>query len=375
MIKGLTFRVVAVASGVVITALALEVVLQLLPVSDAQHRLAVNDADPVLRFEPNRSAMWSRKWNFELANRTRTNNAGFVCDFDYDASADSPLLAIIGDSYVEAVMVPFVETGMARMAEALRGDGARAYAFGVAGAPLSQYLAYAEHTRDRYRPRALAIVVVGNDFDESLLEYKSTPGYHYFTETSDGKLVLQRVDFEISLVKRLARKSALVRYILIHLELTTMPRKLRGLFSKKDMLTTYVGNTFYDADSTRVADSRRVVDAFLDELPARSGLAPSRILLVLDGMRPHLYGEETLKMADGSYVDLMRRYLSGRAVREGYEVIDMQPQFIEHFERFGRRFESFPVDAHWNSLGHELFFEAMMRSQVVKALRADGEGR
>ncbi len=138
-------------------------------------------------------------------------------------------------------------------------------------------------------------------------------------------------------------------------------------------MTTWVGNTIYDADSTRVADSRAAVDAFLEQLPIRSGLAPARILFVVDGMRPHLYDEDGLRLARESSVDGMRRYFVGRAAEEGYEVVDMQPLFIDHFQRFGRRFESFPIDAHWNSLGHELFFEAMIRSQVVKALRA-GDG-
>ncbi len=218
-IKGIFFRVGAIGAGIVIAAVAVEMILRLLPVSDSQNRLPVNTDSPILRFEADRSVLWSHKWNFKLTNEARINNDGFISGFDYDSTSDTPLLAIVGDSYVEALGVPFAETGMGRMAAALRGNGTRAYSFGVAGAPLSQYLAWAGYARDRYRPQALVVVVVGNDFDQSLLKYKSTPGYHYFAEAAGGGLELRRVDFSVGWSKKLVRKSALVRYLLIHLEL------------------------------------------------------------------------------------------------------------------------------------------------------------
>jgi len=89
-------------------------------------------------------------------------------------------------------------------------------------------------------------------------------------------------------------------------------------------------------------------------------------------MRPHLYSEETLKLAAGSYVDIMRRYFMERALQAEYEVIDMQPIFIDHFRLYGRHFDSMPVDAHWNSLGHERFFEAMRGSRVVRKMEGGG---
>ena len=77
--------------------------------------MPVNDADPILRFQPDRTATWSKGWNFSIVNTIHSNNYGFICDFDYDRDVDSPLLAVIGDSYVEAVMVPFQETITGRL--------------------------------------------------------------------------------------------------------------------------------------------------------------------------------------------------------------------------------------------------------------------
>ncbi|GHV05196.1 hypothetical protein AGMMS50229_07890 [Campylobacterota bacterium] len=66
----------------------------------------------------------------------------------------------------------------------------RTYSFGFSGAPLSQYLVYAQNYRKNY----LIVAVVGNDFDESLLTYKNNRGFHYYADTGYG-LELQRIDY------------------------------------------------------------------------------------------------------------------------------------------------------------------------------------
>lgn len=364
----IVFPVASIVVGLVAIALVLEIVLRFLPVCDAQHRLPVNERDPIFRFEPNRAIRWSSGWNFSMTNTLRVNNDGFLSGIDYYADEPGPLLAVVGDSYVEALMVPYEETGQGRMQKAVEGRG-RVYSFALRGSPLSQYLAMAEYARDKYRPDAMVIVVVGNDFDESLLAYKSEPGYHYFAERGDGALELQRIDYTPGRAKGLVRHSALARYLLINLELLLLPSRLKDKFADRGQRpTAYVGNTPSTVGEERVTRSKRGVDAFLAEFPARSGLDESRILLVMDGIRPHLYEPAMLESVNGSFFDVMRRYFLERANETGYEVIDMQTVFMAHFARFGRRFE-YTNDDHWNPLGHELFFEAMNGSAVMKRFR------
>ena len=159
--------------------------MRLLPVNEGLHSLPVNEANPIFRFQPNRTSVWSRFWNFSMVNTVRTNNYGFVSNIDYDPTKTTPLIAIIGDSYIEAAMVPYEQTGAGRLAKQLQ-DGARVYSFGASGAPLSQYLAYAEYVGKEFHPDVLVILVVDNDFDESLLKYKLWPGFHYFEEDAQG---------------------------------------------------------------------------------------------------------------------------------------------------------------------------------------------
>jgi hypothetical protein len=351
----------AVGIGLLAPLLLGEVVLRFFPVVSGLRTLAVNAHDPVKRFTPNRAFTYSQGWNFQDVNRGRTNNFGFVNDQDYDSTTRSPLLAVIGDSYVEAVMVPFPETFHGRLARCVDGRG-RVYSFGASGAPLSQYLAEAEFARAKFRPDGVVVVVVGNDFDESLRRYKVEPGFHYFRE--DSTLVLERVDYSPSPLRRLMRQSALVRYLTMNVPGggNVIANLRRGLTGPDPDRVRYIGNTSASAEPQRLASSRKAVEAFLARLPAYAGVPAERILLVVDGIRPNLYREEELQAASGSFFDLMRRRLMDLARASGFEVIDMQARFMQRHAGDGSRFES-AADAHWNSLGHQ---------EVARAIAASG---
>jgi hypothetical protein len=356
---------IAIAIGLMAPLLLAEVVLRFLPVVTGLRTPAVNAAEPVKRFTPRRAFTYSRGWDFKGVNRGQTNNYGFVNDRDYDPSAATPLLAVVGDSYVEAVMVPFPETLQGRLAPCVDGRG-RVYSFGVSGAALSQYLAEASFARSKFHPDGLVVVIVGNDFDEGLRRGGAAPGFHYFREDS-GRLVLERVDYAPSLVRRLLRQSALVRYLTMNVPDggNVLANVRRGLRGPTQDATRYVGNTSAAADPGRLASSQRVVEEFLALLPRYAGLEPRRIVLVVDGMRPDLYSPDGLRAAGGSYFDLMRRFLMGRAQGLGFEVIDMQPRFVARHARDGTVFEH-PFDAHWSGRGHEEAARAVAASGVFQ---------
>jgi hypothetical protein len=339
----------SVLIGVLTPLLAAEAVLRFLPVRTGLQTQPVNDQNPVRRFTPNRAFTFSKEWDFKLVNKGRTNNYGFVNDQDYDSAASTPLMAVIGDSYVEAQMVPFRETLQARLARCV-GNGGRVYSFGAAGAPLSAYLAEAAFARSRFQPDGIVVVIVGNDFDESLAQYRTGPGSYFFREDSTG-LVLQRTDYSPSLGRRVLRQSALVRYLTLNLGggVDRVKRVLQGN-SPGDL--RYVGNTAAAFTPERLQGSRKAVNAFLNLLPSHSGIDPGRTVLVMDAMRPDMYTAEGLRAASGSFFDLMRRYLIDQAQQRGYEVVDMQSRFLHRYGLDGRRFES-SSEPHWNGLGHE----------------------
>ncbi len=67
--------------------------------------MPVNKDNPVIRFKENRDFIWSKGKAFSITTRKHSNNYGFLNDQDYDPQKKGPLLAIIGDSFIQATQV------------------------------------------------------------------------------------------------------------------------------------------------------------------------------------------------------------------------------------------------------------------------------
>lgn len=378
--KRLLLAFISIFLGLAAAALLLEGILRFLPVKESfDDDTPITSEQPVKHFRKNATLTWSKGFDFSLANTVRTNNYGFVNNQDYDPVADSPLLAVIGDSYVEAAMVPYARTLQGRLAASLEDRG-RVYSFAAAGSPLSQYLAYAAYARKTFHPQAMLFVIVGNDFDESLLEYKKDPGFHYFVRKEDGSLELGLVEYhprhatwlhELGAALGLGN-SALVRYVRSNWPLLREQMRQWGQEEDDRKMERFVGQTLAAAAPERVEKSKEAVDAFFRLLPEISGLPAQRCFFVVDGIRPHLYDTEKLATAQGSYFQIMRDYFIGQARRLGYECIDLQPLFVQRHEATGEHYE-FPDDGHWNSLGHAMAAQAAEDSRTFKALFGEGD--
>ncbi len=363
-------RILALALGLLGVCVIAEIALRFTMVSTPLRPRPVNEGHTVFQYEPSRSFTFSRDWNFAVANQGWINNDGFVNDADYVESDTTPLLAVIGDSFIEAAMVPFQDTVQARLTGALRGK-VRVYSFAASGAPLSQYLVWAEYAQEKYAPDALVISVVGNDFDESLASVSICPGQHHFVPNEKGELELRRFDYEPSTLGPIVYSSALARYLSLNLKLSTRVKALvRSLTGKSatEGEPRFVGNTWEKVTPERLAQSDQVIDTFLELLPEKSGLPEGRILFVLDGMRPELYDEAALEAASSSYFATMRGHFIAKARARGYEVVDLQEFFVRRHRSDGSRFE-FPTDYHWNANGHGVVATAIQSSMFFGGLK------
>jgi hypothetical protein len=361
------FAALSVGLSIVAILLGLELVLRFFPVSEGLRGVPVNEANPVYRFSPNRVLRWSKGWNFALVNEIRTNNYGFISDIDYDPAESSPLLAVIGDSFVEAAMVPYDRTAAGILGRLVGNDG-RIYSFGSSGSALSQYLAYAKYARDEFHPDGMVFIIVGNDFDESLMKYRSHPGFHYFFEQGDGRLVLQRIDRTIPWWKDVLVMPALGQYIVMNLEVGNVVDRLKHRISSfLGRGRQFVGNVDAVAEPGRVRDSERAVDEFLLRLPQMSGLPAWKVALVLDAPRPEIYAPDDLQAVQNSYFEVMRRYLIRAGSAHGFEVIDLERVFRADYQQRGVKFEH-PNDYHWNPIGHEVVARSIQHSSVYRTI-------
>ncbi len=365
--RELLFNLLLSLASIAFCLLAAEIVLRFLPVSTGLRSMPVTAADPVLHFTPNRPFTNSLGWTMHNVVRGRVNNGGFVNDQDYGRDG-LPLIAVIGDSFIEAQMVAYPESLQGRLAAALK-DKFRIYSFAGSGAPLSQYLAWAGFAVKEYGARAVVINVVGNDFDESLAAYRIGPGFWQYVPDANGVLQLKLNPHRAGTLISLARHSALARYVIINLGIQNRLFGIRWLgemvFGKPaNAQPRYAGNTDASVDGKRVRDSLAAIDAFFRDLPERVGLPADRVLFTLDGFR----NADAARAGQGTYFDLMRRAFIEKAAAKGYEVIDLDTDFIARHARTGESFE-FADDNHWNAAGHGVAFEAVMASKLLANLR------
>lgn len=357
------YTVITIIISIVVTFLLLEGIFRFLPVCGDLKIAPLNNENPIPRWTPDRTITWSKGWNFSIVNKIRINNYGFVNNQDYDKNLKTQLLTVIGDSYVEAAMVPYDETLHGRLAHFV-GNKGRIYSMGISGSPLSNYLIYAELAKEEFNSNGMVFVIIANDYDESYYKYRLSPQHYYFIESPEGGLILTREDWEPGILRTLISRSQLMLYFF---------RNLGGAERIKQVLKGFMGGQRYVAnvsitmDEERLEVSKKVVDAFFEELPIRSGLDTSQILFVVDGIRSAIYNPETKSEVEQSYAYWMNSYFIDKAISLGYEVINMHEVFEKHYRIKNQRFE-YPTDWHWNGLGHEVVANAIIKSNVFNKI-------
>jgi hypothetical protein len=324
-------------------------VLRFLPVAIAPAVEPPTTENPIQRYVANQPYTWSLDWTMTNVVRGRSNAQGFLAGYDYDPADPRPLVAVIGDSFMQALEAPFPLSLTGRLQAAL-GNRGRAYVFAQSGSPLSQYVAYAEHACTVYRPERMIVTVVGNDFDESIYSHRRRNGIFHLHPRAEGGF-----DHKLTplpppgVVERIMRRSALALYLMRNVGITKVIANL-GI-NLAHGAAEHVGQTEATAKPARIEEGHRVIDWFLDALPRAACLPPSSIVIVVDSARPQLYDTAALAATRTSYFGQMRARLLEQAKSRGFRVIDIEPHFIAAYALDGNRFEH-PSDGHWNAHGH-----------------------
>ena len=136
--KKVIFTSCALFLSCLVTLILIEATLYFFPVNEGLRATPVNNDNPIFKFQANRKAQYSKHWNFDIRNKVSINNDGFVNDIDYKEGQATPLLSLIGDSYIEALMVPYAETISGVLHR--KSKNKRVYSFAASGAGLSQHL-------------------------------------------------------------------------------------------------------------------------------------------------------------------------------------------------------------------------------------------
>jgi hypothetical protein len=320
-----------------------EIVLRPLPVTSGRTLIGPDQAITVRRWEPNHRYVHSVGWRLDDVHYGSTNNIGFTNPQDYVPADATPTVAVVGDSFVEAEAIAYDQTFFGIIGRDL-GERARVYSFGVARAGLAEYLALARAARDRFHPAVMAFTIVQGDVVESDFAHPPRyPGMHYFRR-HDGESEWVEQPFLRETVRSALKRSALLRYVYMNLQLSLEPKALaRRAFAGPGRISTTIDP----------ASAAWIIDAFMDRVCEASGLPPERILLLMDSDRSFAHALP-LDRCEAR----IRGEIMAEAAARGMRCVDLEPAFRESFAEDRLPLDWFPQDRHWNEHGHAVVADA-----------------
>jgi len=280
----------------------------------------------------------------------RINNDGWNSAIDYQARKSRPRIAVIGDSYIEALQVDADKNYPDLLGYDL-GSKWDVYAFGVSGAPLSQYLQMARYVVPKYDPDVVLINIIHNDFHESLAARAPlTPQFLRLREDG-GEMheIPPAPDYsasQFSVSKRVLKNAALVRYLYYNLQLRRGAVALRTWLARRDQ-KQYNANVDVASIRQSTDEIERAIDYVFGAL--NSEFPDLRFIIVMDAPRPEIYDDEPPL---GGSVLFLNNLVEEASMHYGFEFLDLTEPMKRAFAETGIRYET-PWDGHWNGYGHE----------------------
>jgi hypothetical protein len=316
----------------------------------------------VLKFSPNQSGVY--RIRDEIDAEFRINADGWNSRHpDYEAlrKTGKPRICIIGDSYVEALQVPFTSSFSERLEDLLGDSVDSVYRFGLSGAPLSQYLYMLEQEVLQYHPQIVVINMVPNDFLESIVSGGGTYWSSFSTlQFEEGGIVKAKVpDVYSASASWWIKRSAIFRYFWVRYQIRPQALKeiWNGIFGTRSETTVYTGNI--SADSATDPRVPVIIDFVFSRFASVASENNLKIVLVIDADRS-LIGAQTADSDSRSRTRLAPLYALVREFSEiyGLDLLDLTDLFVEDY-RVHSIPMSFPHDGHWNRHAHRLVGEAL----------------
>jgi len=167
----------------------------------------------------------------QIKAKWRINNHGWSNEIDYDyVPKDSNIIrvAVIGDSYVEALNLDYDKSFIALANHQLKGKY-EFYSFGIGGSPLSQYLHFCRYVDELYHKDAFVFVIANNDIDESLAQFGEYRNM-VISENETGDFIEHWPKYQQIVEdsrQKFFKQSALVRYMYYNLQIYRIVRLIR----------------------------------------------------------------------------------------------------------------------------------------------------
>jgi len=316
----------------------------------------IDFVDGVVKYRPNQQGVYRIK--DEIKAEYRINADGWNSkhpDYTRQQEDNTYRIAVIGDSYVEALQVDFNQSLAERLENKFSDQPAQVYRFAISGAPLSQYLYILRQEVVDYSPNLVVLVLVHNDFSES---YRFSPGVYtssFLKIKLDGETVAGETPPKAYRPPwySFIRESATWRYLAYRQKVQF--QTLRNIISRpgNNAQPKYQANIDVSTLDDRSLQDEVVTDYIFRQAREITGRIGAELLIVMDGDRSSIY----------NHVDSRQLYESGslrlnamaKSVAQKYNIhfIDLHPVFQEDYSINQKRL-SFQNDGHWNAYAHEL---------------------
>ena len=347
--RRLFFRLGGIFLGMLVTLVLLECLLRFLPVSMGLYRTERFDKWPLQNSEPKLPYAYSISWAMLNPHRGTTNNYGHIAPFDF-MKGSQPVL-VIGDSFIESLMNEYDDTLQGQLGRKINSQHS-VYGLGASGLSASDYLALSRLAKDEFNPVAAVFLIVDGDFSESL---GPRIGHHSLVPDGDTLKATYAPLTGESTAKKIRKRVgdiSIYRYFQVNLQFTpeqiwkTSPRDADTKVNSENAVT-------------RRANQKRVADWLMAELPAALGLQPECIVFLMDSDRYAIYKPDQASSPKDS--PEVRRYFVERGEKLGFKVSDLDPVFRKRFREDRTKFDYWPIDRHWNRVGHGVGAEEAYR--------------
>ncbi|MGE5612629.1 MAG: hypothetical protein ACM3UM_00015 [Nitrososphaerales archaeon] len=344
-------------SSVLLLLVLAELVLRMLPIIDGARRATPSSTFASARLVPGHAYTWSLGWDLRHVVHGRINGSGFPAPYEY--VPNQPALALFGDSFAEGIMLDYRESLAGRLNDVSDGR-VRSFNFGISGAALPHYLGMAREMRRRFAFDAALIVVSENDYVEG---FNAQEGLYSWGDDAKGDLVKLVPATRPGILMRIARASALFRYLRYHLKFNPPT-----LFSGKGQ-PACVPAQLDARDRLRLA-------GYVDALQRALALAPDRIVIAFAAGSEQVYArvdrprEARTANTCPSRDALAQSELRSLAAARGLKILDIPALLEKHYRQYRQRMDFSPVDAHWNGVATALI--AGEASALLKTDRLAG---
>ncbi len=272
------------------------------------------------------------------------NNFGWNSPYAYQTQKDNKQrIAVIGDSFIESLIVDNTKTYPFLIAQDFNNTK-EVYAFGISGAPMSQYLHMSRYVSKNFNPDVMVVNIVYNDFDESLASFKNNVYFEKLKIDKNNQVTeLEPKPFRIGFIKEIMKRSALMRYLYINLKF----RYVWADWFKPKETKTFNANVSVDPIYQKRDTIKTAVDYIFSKL--RTENPDKKILLVMDGPRLDIYAGKL----QSSNVLFLNKMVAHLAAKNNLDFIDLTNVFERDYEKNHREFNS-EYDSHWNIYGHQI---------------------